>query len=1400
MANPTKQEFIKTLTNRGLNPDEISATFVQLFGVTPENMVVEGPLPNAGEKSFKAPFEQDVTPTQMAEAREAAERKAAEEQAAASRAELQRRRQRTDAERREAIQDMYDPTGGPVDDTTKGTGVLPAVAGAAVGVADSLSDIFAYTRGDRATTDKAISDSFARQEEFIKSRIGQSEYENLAHDAFDLISILPNIGSLMFDVASRGNSFERAREIAKSISTDSATVYPFLLNNWERSYRAAPLSTILAAIPAAKAAGALAALGSKGARLTKFGERIHQKINAGLDRAVDIGPTIKARTTFRRTGDEVKPGIYEHSIGDAPVTYRDILKAGTKGAAAGLIAGGTAPATVGAFIAGAGLSALRGKLNRTGLGAAFTNKMGILLGGISNNMKVSHELAMRNLFARGPEAEAKLQALGAQIAQRLRQGDDLVEGEIMQMAQDAFPDLIAKVEFGRSGRRYDVKSDAEAAFRPRTRRKINPEIEADLKRAETMLAGLLGQTRSRRTMMLVDDLLSEGSVQFGRVDDVRQKAINLIEQDLGRKLSKPEKADLAETMEQVSNTPFHREAGINLKLKVGDRDYDLRNLVTRAHAALDPARRKSIIAGLAADIITSNRNQIRKQSFARAAAESSDAHMRKLGLDPVELAKLDLREAAKVFAMAVMEDVVVRRGAVPLVGPTGMQMQTAGRYLKSLANEDPNVLFDRLEGVLNRKLTDGEKKIVVRRSREIGDEMLDSQHRDIADEGARAAEGYYGDTDRGSVYDRMESLIEKDFLDEADVAKVKSFFKSVDNSRKVIEDERSLRGPLTQAFQWLHNSADHGSAGRSWRLLTAHIKANYTTRNINAHINNSMSNLGLLAYDRGIDPATILFDVIRDTGGYFRYTKGAAKDMTDRQRRMYKQIDRAGFAAGDITMAEIQNLSRLENLPKILRENQTLQSAVVGGTAKGLKAVDDVAAGVYRLGDVGPKINESMHSMRQLYRRLDEMVEGQTYEFRTSPVSTTIVERRGNGLFIGNKKIADFITKNGETQVVGNKLDDLAGQHGRLRANERFFDYRDRPGILRLLDRYGAAGALLSYVNPYLTWAWKATGIGGRGLFSVVNKYQPEYRTNTLKGMLAEEASAASKWYRRAITAQALRSQFSENPGALRDALGFADMPGQQLSVLINRMASPDVIEVRNLQSMNPFSREFLKFETMIGVAQDLMMDTGLLRKDVEARRRAKQMLGETGLGPRALQLGLLTGGPGQQILQKINDGKSVSARDMLALVLGQTPALGLTAIGQVAGLGDDSAYTMMQERLPPESRPSAREFYFRKMFNYGWDKELVLNKRGKTNGRLNRYFAGIKKRMTEGYFEDLIKDYRAGKIDLNQLRDAERMGREAYYDRFQQVDEAFRMVAGRGLPRKLRQAPKLNYKKARAK
>ena len=131
---------------------------------------------------------------------------------------------------------------------------------------------------------------------------------------------------------------------------------------------------------------------------------------------------------------------------------------------------------------------------------------------------------------------------------------------------------------------------------------------------------------------------------------------------------------------------------------------------------------------------------------------------------------------------------------------------------------------------MNRKLTDGEKKIVVRRSREIGDEMLDSQHRDIADEGARAAEGYYGDTDRGSVYDRMESLIEKDFLDEADVAKVKSFFKSVDNSRKVIEDERSLRGPLTEAFKWLHNSADHGSAGRSWRLLTAHIKANYPTR------------------------------------------------------------------------------------------------------------------------------------------------------------------------------------------------------------------------------------------------------------------------------------------------------------------------------------------------------------------------------------------------------------------------------------------------------------------------------------------------------------------------------------------------------------------------------------------
>ena len=1402
MANPTKEELLETLTRKGLNQGEQEEVFVRLFGVKPGDMRVSGPLPDAGPNAqWLRPFQQDVAPTQIEGARRAAQAEAKRQQAAA---EQQQKEDLAAEEAAYAPLKSGDPQFSGLDAEledvrrqTQGrlnTGVAPAVAGAVAGAADSLKNIFSYTTGDAATTEKEIADSFARQEEFIRSRVGQSEYENFYHDAMDLITIMPNIGALMYDTVSRGDSFAKAREITRTMATDSATVYPFLYNNWDRSYKASPLASILAAIPAMKAIGALGQLGANGARLTQLGERIHAGVNKGLDRAVDIGPTIKAKTKFRRTGDEVTPGIYEHSLGDSPVTYRDILRSGVKGAGAGLVAGGTPTAAVAAFVAGAGMSALMGKLNRTGLGAQFANTMGRLLNGLSSNMKVSHELAMRNLFARGPEAESKLQAIGAQIAKRLQEGSDVLDGELMTMAQNAFPDLIANVEFGKGGRRYDIRKDSDVAARPRRRRKLSDELEADLKSAGDMLQGLLGSTRSRRTMMLMDDLLSDGSVQFGRVDDVRLKALELVEADIGRKLTTAERADLAKTMETVSNTPFHREAGINLNMAIGDRQFDLRNLVTRAHRQLSPKRRKAIIAGLAADIITSNRNQVRKQSFARAAAQSSDDHLRRIGLDPEELAKMNRYEAEQLYALRVAQDVITSRGSVPLVGPTGLQMQSSGRYLRSLAEEDPSKLFAALEEKLGRPLTTAEQKIATRRAKEIAGEMEDSNIRDIADEGARAAEGYYGDTERGSIYNRMEELIDNDFLDETDINKVKSFFQSVDNSKNVIADNRSMRGPLTSAFSWLHTSADHGGIGRMNRLLSAHIKSNYTTRNVNAHINNSMSNIGLLSYDRGVDPASVLRGIVRDTSGYWNYTKGRAK-LSDRDRRLYKQIDRAGFAAGDITMAEIQNLSRMENLPERLRTNSTLDRALRSGVATGLKAVDDVAAGVYRLGDVGPKIHESMHSMRNILRRIDNMENGQTWEFRTSPVSSTVVTRRGNGLFIGKKRIADFVTKDGKVQAVGDKLDNLVGQHGRLRANERFFDYRDRPGILRFLDKIGGP---LSYVNPYLTWAWKATGVGDRGLFSVVNQVAPEYRTNKLSSLLKEEGSAAAKWYRRAIAAQGLRSAFSDNPGAMRDALGYSDVPGAPLSVLINRMASPDVVEVRNMESMNPFSREFLKYETLLGIGQDLMMDTGLLRKDVQARRRAKQFLGETNIAPRLLQLGMITGGPAHQVAQRLSDGRGVSARDMLAVAIGQTPALGLTATVQATGLGEDSAYTLMQERLPESARPDAADFYFRKMFNYGWDRQLVLNKRGRTNGRISKYFAGIKKRVTENYYADLINDFKKGKLDLAELKDAERLAQKAYRDRFNQVNEAFELVTGRRLPAKLRAAPKLDYKKAR--
>jgi hypothetical protein len=1364
MPNPTKEELIEKLKVSGLNDAEVEATFVELFGTGPDNIAVTGPLPSPKKEKWLRPAKQDVTPTQKW---------------AAVEAEKSRR----------VLEDAK---------VTEKTGLGRALAGAAYGVGESIADLTAYTRDQPEDTEKEIGDSFTRQEEFLKSRLGATQYENFYHDAMDLITLVPNLGALAYDAATSGDSFEKARRITKAFTTDSATVYPFLYNNWERSVKAAPLATILASIPALKAAGGLSKLGSKGARMTKLGDAIHKKVEGLVDAEVELlgklGPTQKGKTTFRVTGEDVTPGVYKHSLGDRGITYRDMLRAGTKGAAVGAIAGGVPTAIVGSFIGGAGLSVLAGKLNRTGLGGAFANSMGRLLSGISSNTKVSNELAMRNLFARGPEAEAKLQAIGAKVAQRLRQGEDVLDGELMGMAKEAFPDLISEIEFTRAGRRYDQKPEADVAERARKRAKLPDDIEKDLANAEGMLENLLGGKRARRTTMLMDDLLSEGSVQFGRVHDVRAKALEIISNDLGRKLTTAEKTDLAKAMETVSNTPFHREAGINLRLMVGGQPYYLRDIVTKAHRSLKPKRRKEILAGLAADIITSNRADLRKQSFARAAADSSDKALQRLGLTQEGLAAMKLEDAVAAFGEAVAADVIVNRGSVPLVGPTAVRMESSGRYLRSLRQNDPDKMFAIIQEKLGgkRELTPGEKKVILQRMDDVADEMIDSHHKDIASEGARAAEGYYADVDRGTVYSRLDDLINNDHLSPEDVAKVKSFFDSVDNSRKVIEDNRSMRGPLTEAFKWLH--ANDNNRTRLNRLVSSHIKGSYTTRNVNAHINNNMSNLGLLSYDRGLDPLSVIRGVVKDTRSYNKWLKGNRSGMSDRDMRMMKQVDRGGFAAGDFAQVEIKNLARMENMPERLKTNPLIAGVARSGVVKGAKKIDDIAAGAYRLGDVGPKINEALHSMRAIFSRIDRMTDGQTWEFRTSPVSTTTVTRKGNGLFIGKRKIADFVQTKDGMKVVGNKLDDLVGQHGRLRANERFFDYRDRPGILRLLDQLGGPASI---INPYLTWAWKASGIGGKGLFSVVNKIDSEYKTNKLSSLMREDALSAAKWYRRAIAANALRSQFSQNPAAMREALGFQDTPGSPLSVLINRMAGPDVVEMRSVESMNPFSRQLLTVETLLGMTQDMLMKTGLLRDDVAAQRKAQQLLGETGTTKRALKLGMVTGSPAEQLVRKVADGKSVSARELLALVIGQTPALGVSAVTQLTGGPEDSAFVMINERLPKNLRQDAMDFYFRKMFNYGWDSKTVLTRKGKARGRLNNYFAGIKTRVTTGYYKDLLDDYRRGKLTRAEVNEAAKIAQDAYRERFDNVNEAYNMVTGKNLPPKLKIPPKINWKKA---
>ena len=1391
MANPTKKELISKLSIKGFDDGEIEEAFVSIYGVTPDNMMAEGPLPSPD--SWAAPFKPDETPTTLRVKEEQAQVAAQEAE------EATKQKFRDEGVKMSSPSEGGDDRFGGLDTPMQRegkTGVVPAVTGLITGAAEEAADVGGMFYFMPEKTDKAYDRSIVRQEDFIRQRSGQTRYENLQHDAWDLIGLLPNIGGLLWNAVTEGDSEAKMKHIAKSFVGDAYMAYPYIAQNFDRSFQAAPLSTIMTAIPLFKAVKGLSKLGPLGVKLDKLG----QKISKVMD--TEVPGTIKTRTKFRNTGEDVEPGIYDHSLGDRGISVRDIIKSGAKGAAAGFLAGGTPVAVGGAFIAGAGLSPVLGALAKTNQGGAFVNVMSRFLNGISSNMQVSHELAMRNLFAKGPEAEAKLDAIGAHVAKRIREGDDILDAELMDMARKAFPELIADVEFGPSGRQYNKDVTTTVQERVRKRHKLSGELEADLKNAEDLLQGLLGTHRTRQTMSLMDDILSDGSVQFGRADDVRTAALSKMEKELGRALTRGEKESLIKTMESVAGTPFHRQAGINLNLRVGDKSFDLRNLVTEAHRSLKPERRRKILAGLAADIITSNRNQVRKQSFAREAARTADAHVVRLGLDAVELANMPLKDANKLFAMKVMEDVIINRGSVPNVGPTGINMALGGSVLKSFAEAvgkdgvKGKVILEALSKRLGRDLTKAEEAKALRRAKEVADDLIDSDIKDIADEGARAAEQYYSDSDRASIYDRMDKIIDSDLLDADDVKKVESFFKSVDKSASVIKDNRSMRGPLTKAFQWLQNSADSNNAGAVNRILGAHIKASYTTRNINAHINNGMSNIGLLSYDRGTTPMQVLHSIARNASKYYSWTEGNSKGLSGRQKRMMKQIERAGFAAGDITRAEIQNIARMDNMPSWVKNSSSLSKVAGSGAARGVKAIDDAMAGVYRWGDVGPKIDEAIHSMNAVFDRIDSMADGQTWEFRTSPVSTTVVTRRGKGLYRGKRKIADFVKKDGEVFAEGAKLDDLAGQHGRTRANERFFDYRDRPGALRYLDKFGG---LVSYINPYLTWAWQAMGIGGDGLFSVVNKTAPEYITNNLKAAAREEFKSAGKWYRRSMVAQGLREQFSQNPVAMRNALGFSDAPGSPLPVLIGMMAGPDVVEARNLESMNPFSREFLKWETILNIGQGAILSyaPGLMTEEERKKNKQRTILQEKGVGKRLIKMGMATGGPLHQLVKKVNEDKYPSAREWLALVIGQTPALGISAAVQFAGGPEDSAFVLINDKLPKESRPAALDFYFRKMFNWGWDKELMVKGQTKVPGRLDKYFSGIKTRVSSTYFKDLISDYRRGKISNDQMVEAEVLAQEAYRERFKEVDEAYELVTGKTLPNRLAKVPKLDYKKA---
>ena len=1207
---------------------------------------------------------------------------------------------------------------------------------------------------------EAYTGTMRRMEDIAKERLGNEVYENTVADIGDIITIAPAMAGMIWEAALRDDPYAAGGEIGQVLGEDAIGGLRWTAENLGKASKAFPLATLLSITGAGRVAG----LSSRALARSAF----KSDIKGAFNKAVPMADKITAAMEYEIPGTigsrkklvkDYEPGqIYNRAIGDEGLKLKDLMKPAALGAGTGLLLG---VPEYGAMLGlmgktGSGLLAKRGLF-----GKDVATTMAQLLRHTSAQAKVSDEVAVRSLQFDAPQAEASLNAASAMIADFIRDGgvlDGVADAAVLErISQDsglkALVDVNTRFEPGPAGLMpTKLTVPKEKRLRAVNRLRLAPKLEEMLSTLEKDLHRLTDDQggAASSTRLRLDDLLSGESAQFAMDPRVMNSVLNKIK-ELAPDIELSNLQAIGAMISDVARGPIFGNRDINPHFKLGDNVVNTRTLATEAWKGMKSKDQKDVLARVSTAIIAENKQIAR----GRASAKALDRESRRIFKgDDEAMARfrdLDGDAAVAVYGDNLMNSALLHGDAIPMVSLQGAPFERVAGYLgRKYLN--PENLRAFLSERLGRNIDDADLSKTIGRVKDIVDELrdVDPQPVDLGKLGSDLARSVAADGLEGNrVVARIEALYNRGVIDDANLKALKEQLPDDFNVASATNiDARQIRRPLASTYGWLKNVDQ--SVGPNWaNRIGAHVKSAYTILSPSSHANNMISNVGLLAMDRGIDPASVMVSAIVNNRRFKKWKerKKTGEEFSGREHLIFDKVSKMGFVEGDLITAEIRSLAGAGpgyGASPIVATNFA-KAAREGGRT--LSKIKEKAAAGYRWGDTTFKFDEAIRSMNEVYNFLDELDDGQYFDVPTSAATVTRIYKKNGELVVpkGRRSVADVVASN-----------------ARMRANELFFDYSQRPGVLRWADKFGGA---TGFMNPYLTWYWKSLGIGGKGLLNRVNPFSPRYTTDNPSALRQMAAREFLKEGRRAVAINAMRSEFDRNPKDLAAVVKYA--PDEARQILFMDLGDPNILAYRDVSNMNYLSPASTYFQ---------FLGTALGKLTGSERSEFLDAAGETNMFKNLLELGGATGSPGLQIYNKAVDDR-LKPEDWITPFLGvgatQSLIAGLGALGNWPNL---SSFQRLK-RLPENVRPTAEEYYFRRLTSVGWDRSHLFGRQSGRPGKVTKYFSQLKRNLKDNMVKPVLDDYRSGIVPGSEVVEALDKANEMYLRRIKEVQDSYQKI-----------------------